>query len=491
MAGTTITEFTTPLNKPKAAAADLPKYLFSPIPTRRSLFKRVAHLNQNFGSREHQPQTIQASIAQESRWKGQQQTSQEGEGPGGDEADENEEEPQDLHWEAIERILFIYAKLNPGVGYVQGMNEILGPLYYLLANDPNEESRDRDRVSGIGSTIARMNQRLWQHDEELWENLEDKGIAPEYYSFRWLTVLCTQEFDVPDVWRIWDSILADTGGPGRDYEFLLDFSCAMVCHLKTDLMKGDFADNVKLLQNYPSVDIQPILITASNIRDYRRLDLWSRREKVLPANGRDEFRRISSSGTSSHSTGNSTSNNNNNNNNSNSVGAMGSMRRLFSVRSNLTDLTDASSVHSSPTANRLATIDGVRASDRLDQGLEGSMDDSMLFHTNPPAKRSYPTTPTDVVAPAPPPAPEEPLDLDDPFQLQLLEKMQAVNDTLPRWPIVADKSLDEKSAQPQPSSRRWSTGAWAETLSNWKAKWSGSQSTDPLPASPAPDTTPY
>lgn len=179
----------------------LPDYLFSPIPTRRSLFKRVAHLNQDFGSREHQPHTLQASRSQENwikkrkdllsngrktaeaaaaamataaspidvplssspesmmedpqtsrraalknRWDDDcsfQSTESESESQEKDEKEEEEEEelPQDLHWEAIERILFIYAKLNPGVGYVQGMNEILGPLYYLLANDPDETSR--------------------------------------------------------------------------------------------------------------------------------------------------------------------------------------------------------------------------------------------------------------------------------------------------------------------------------------------------------------
>ncbi|KAG9067774.1 hypothetical protein KI688_011361 [Linnemannia hyalina] len=335
----------------------LPDYLFSPIPTRRSLFKRVAHLNQDFGSREHQPHTLQASRSQENwikkrkdllsngrktaeaaaaamgtaaspidvplssspeptmedpqtsrraalknRWdddysfqsNGSKSESQD-KGDDEDDEEEDDELPQDLHWEAIERILFIYAKLNPGVGYVQGMNEILGPLYYLLANDPDETSRahaeaesfwlfhllmahfrdhfvrslDRDRVSGIGSTIARMNLRLRHFDEDLWQNLEDKGIAPEYYSFRWLTVLCTQEFEVPDVWRIWDSVLADTGGVEKDYDFLLDFGCAMVCHLRSDLLDGDFADNVKLLQNYPPVDIQPILQLATVIRDQR------------------------------------------------------------------------------------------------------------------------------------------------------------------------------------------------------------------------------
>ena len=46
-----------------------------------------------------------------------------------------------FHWESIERILYLYGKLNPGVGYVQGMNEILAPLYYCLANDEDLESQ--------------------------------------------------------------------------------------------------------------------------------------------------------------------------------------------------------------------------------------------------------------------------------------------------------------------------------------------------------------
>lgn len=47
----------------------------------------------------------------------------------------------DYHWEVLERLLFLYAKLNPGVGYVQGMNEILAPLYWVFANDIDPVSR--------------------------------------------------------------------------------------------------------------------------------------------------------------------------------------------------------------------------------------------------------------------------------------------------------------------------------------------------------------
>lgn len=53
------------------------------------------------------------------------------------------EEGSEAHWEVVQRILFLYAKLNPGLGYVQGMNEIIGPIYYILASDPNVENRRR------------------------------------------------------------------------------------------------------------------------------------------------------------------------------------------------------------------------------------------------------------------------------------------------------------------------------------------------------------
>jgi TBC1 domain family member 13 len=51
------------------------------------------------------------------------------------------EEGSEAHWEVVQRILFLYAKLNPGQGYVQGMNEIIGPIYYTFATDPNTEWR--------------------------------------------------------------------------------------------------------------------------------------------------------------------------------------------------------------------------------------------------------------------------------------------------------------------------------------------------------------
>lgn len=41
--------------------------------------------------------------------------------------------------QVVERLLFLYAKTNTGIGYVQGMNEIIGPLYFVFAQHPEEK----------------------------------------------------------------------------------------------------------------------------------------------------------------------------------------------------------------------------------------------------------------------------------------------------------------------------------------------------------------
>merc|ERR1712080_268949 len=56
------------------------------------------------------------------------------------------DEGREAHWEVVERILFLYAKLNPGQSYVQGMNEIIGPIYYVFATDSRKEWREYAEV---------------------------------------------------------------------------------------------------------------------------------------------------------------------------------------------------------------------------------------------------------------------------------------------------------------------------------------------------------
>ncbi|XP_045821193.1 TBC1 domain family member 13-like [Trifolium pratense] len=191
--------------------------------------------------------------------------------------------------EALKNILIIFAKLNPGVKYVQGMNELLAPLYYVFKNDPDEENatfaeadaffcfvellsgfRDNfvqqldNSVVGIRSTITKLSQLLRKHDEELWRHLEiTSKINPQFYAFRWITLLLTQEFNFADSLHIWDTLLGD---PEGTQETLLRVCCAMLILIRKRLLAGDFTSNLKLLQNYPSTNISHLLYVANKFR---------------------------------------------------------------------------------------------------------------------------------------------------------------------------------------------------------------------------------
>ncbi|KAH9621231.1 hypothetical protein KSS87_005100, partial [Heliosperma pusillum] len=140
--------------------------------------------------------------------------------------------------ESMRSILIVFAKLNPGIRYVQGMNEILAPLYYVFRSDPDEHyaaaaeadtffcfvellSGFRDNfcqqldnsVVGIRSTITRLSVLLKEHDEELWRHLEVTcKVNPQFYAFRWITLLLAQEFSFSDSLHIWDTLLSDPEG---------------------------------------------------------------------------------------------------------------------------------------------------------------------------------------------------------------------------------------------------------------------------------------
>ncbi|KAK2714332.1 hypothetical protein QYM36_008784 [Artemia franciscana] len=178
-------------------------------------------------------------------------------------------EGSEAHWEVVERILFIYAKLNPGQGYVQGMNEIIGPIYYAFATDPNLQWREHAEAdsffcftllmseirdffiktldgssSGIGQMMEQLMKLLFRFDSETHYKLQKLEIRPQYFCFRWITLLLSQEFELPDILRIWDSLFADE----NRFCFLLHLCCSMIILIRHDILSGDFSSCMHLLQ---------------------------------------------------------------------------------------------------------------------------------------------------------------------------------------------------------------------------------------------------
>jgi len=192
----------------------------------------------------------------------------------------------EANWEVVERMLFIYAKLNPGQGYVQGMNEIIGPIYYVFAStDEHAEFAEADcfwcftalmseirdhfiktldeSEGGIKGMMAKLSKLLEVKDPAVFNRLKEQGIYPQFYSFRWLTLMLSQEFELPDVLRLWDSFLADK----NRFNYLTYTCCAMIILVREQLLEGGFADNVKLLQNFPPIDINFVLNRANSLME--------------------------------------------------------------------------------------------------------------------------------------------------------------------------------------------------------------------------------
>lgn len=196
------------------------------------------------------------------------------------------DEGSEAHWEVVERILFLYAKLNPGQGYVQGMNEIIGPIYYAFASDPDSAWREHAEADcffcftnlmaeirdffiksldeaecGIKGMMIKLSQELKKNDFQVWSRLKQQELCPEYYSFRWITLLLSQEFPLPDVLRIWDSLFSYS----NRFDFLIHVCCSMIILLREHILNNEFSANVKILQNFPPTDVHIILSKAAEL----------------------------------------------------------------------------------------------------------------------------------------------------------------------------------------------------------------------------------
>lgn len=199
-------------------------------------------------------------------------------------------EDPELHSDVLSRILFIYGKLNPGVRYVQGMNELLAPIYYCFIHDDSPifkgfaeadafycfsnlmgdakenfvKSLD-ETDSGIKSRIANLNNMLRRVDQNVWQHLYNEKVNPQYYSLRWLMLMLTQEFQLMDVLRLWDSLLSV---PNRS-EFLNYCCLAIILHAKEDIIDHEFPAIMQTLQKHNFADVEQLLRKAVSLyRNY-------------------------------------------------------------------------------------------------------------------------------------------------------------------------------------------------------------------------------
>lgn len=186
------------------------------------------------------------------------------------------------HYDLLCRILFIYAKIHPYVKYVQGMNEILAPLYFIIFNDPlcnctlqgeadtffcflELMQRQKDVFcegldntdDGINGKLKKFSLLLKMKEYEIWKKLYILKIETQYYALKWILLLLTQEFDMADTIILYDHFIIN-----NNENFIL-YICLVICSkLKNSLLCGNFTVNLKLLQNIPPFDPYDIINEA-------------------------------------------------------------------------------------------------------------------------------------------------------------------------------------------------------------------------------------
>ena len=179
----------------------------------------------------------------------------------------------ETHADVLHRILFIYAKLNPGVKYVQGMNEVLAVLYFCFLKDDDASNpvvghkylesdlffnfsnlmielrdgflRELDKEkSGIQGRIKQYAEIMKVVEPHAYHTIEQNQVNHQFYSLRWFMLLLCQEFTMAQSIRLWDTLLTD---PQR-FQFTNFVCVALVSFVRDEIIDGDFACCMENLQ---------------------------------------------------------------------------------------------------------------------------------------------------------------------------------------------------------------------------------------------------
>jgi hypothetical protein len=87
--------------------------------------------------------------------------------------------------------------------------------------------------TGVGGTLLRLEELLRAHDPPLHHHLvEELGLVPQMFALRWITVLFSQEFHLPDVLTLWDAILCQKDR----LDFSLHVCLAMLNMIRSSLI---------------------------------------------------------------------------------------------------------------------------------------------------------------------------------------------------------------------------------------------------------------
>ncbi|KAH6686180.1 GTPase-activating protein GYP7 [Plectosphaerella plurivora] len=125
-----------------------------------------------------------------------------------------------VHMEQMKDMLLTYNEYNKDLGYVQGMSDLMAPIYAVMQDDAiafwgfqrfmerMERNFLRDQ-SGMRAQLLALDQLVQFMDPKLYRHLESADSTNFFFFFRMLLVWYKREFAWDDVLHLWEVLWTD------------------------------------------------------------------------------------------------------------------------------------------------------------------------------------------------------------------------------------------------------------------------------------------
>ena len=197
---------------------------------------------------------------------------------------------KETHADVIVRILFIYSTFFPDISYVQGMNEIIAPIYYIFSFDktygvePSIENieadtfwtfnslmaqlkdtfnREKDGEDiGVTGKVKRLKLMLKIVDFQLFYHFENYKLEFSTFAYRWFILFFSQDFLMIDILRLWDYMFA----PDDKFVNCYFISLGILLLKRDELLINDMTGMLANLKTIKGLNVEEIIGVAKKIK---------------------------------------------------------------------------------------------------------------------------------------------------------------------------------------------------------------------------------
>lgn len=198
-----------------------------------------------------------------------------------------------LHLEQMKDMLITYNEYNVNLGYVQGMSDLLSPLYVVFQDDAiafcafckfmerMERNFLRDQ-SGMRQQMLTLDQLVQLMLPDLYKHLEKADSTNFFFFFRMLLVWFKREFEWDQILRLWEVLWTDY----LSSQFVLFLALALLDKHKDVIMNhlSAFDEILKYMNDLSmTIDLEDTLVRAEVLfkRFKRTVDMIDRRQSEM------------------------------------------------------------------------------------------------------------------------------------------------------------------------------------------------------------------